>query len=201
MRGGPFVRWFADITLDDVPLVGGKNASLGELYRELSGVGVRVPNGFAVTADAYGAVIEAAALSPRIAHALRGIDGRDVGALAAAGATIRSLIQSATWPPELVRAVREAYAALEAESSPNVAVAVRSRRRRTSRRRASRASTRRFSACAGRLTCWRHAAGASPLSSPIAPWPIASSVDSITSPSGCRSGSSAWCGRISGRRA
>ena len=48
-----FVRWFGDLGLTDVPLVGGKNASLGELYRRLSEAGVRVPNGFAITADAY----------------------------------------------------------------------------------------------------------------------------------------------------
>ena len=49
----PFIRWFTDIGLADVTQVGGKNASLGELYRELAGSGVRVPNGFAITADAY----------------------------------------------------------------------------------------------------------------------------------------------------
>ena len=48
-----FIRWFDEITIADVPLVGGKNASLGEMYRELASAGVRVPNGFAVTADAY----------------------------------------------------------------------------------------------------------------------------------------------------
>ena len=47
------VRWFSDISIDDVPVVGGKNASLGEMYRELSAMGVKFPNGFALTADAY----------------------------------------------------------------------------------------------------------------------------------------------------
>ena len=49
---GAYIRWFKDLSLDDVPLVGGKNASLGEMYRELSAQGVQVPNGFAITADA-----------------------------------------------------------------------------------------------------------------------------------------------------
>jgi pyruvate,water dikinase len=48
-----FIRWFTDLGVNDVPLVGGKNASLGELYRELASAGVQVPNGFAITADAY----------------------------------------------------------------------------------------------------------------------------------------------------
>ena len=121
MRGGPFVRWFADITLDDVPLVGGKNASLGELYRELSAAGVRVPNGFAVTADAYAAVIEAAALS--LTDRGRSCAGSTARTSARWLRRVRrsaALIESATWPPELVRAVSEAYAALEAESGPHV---------------------------------------------------------------------------------
>jgi pyruvate,water dikinase len=54
----PYIRWFRDVGVDDVPLVGGKNVSLGELYRELTLAGVRVPDGFAITADAYRAVVE-----------------------------------------------------------------------------------------------------------------------------------------------
>ncbi len=49
----PFIKWFADITIDDVPLVGGKNASLGEMVRELASKGVKVPDGFAITAEAF----------------------------------------------------------------------------------------------------------------------------------------------------
>jgi pyruvate,water dikinase len=61
-----FIRWFGELTVDDVPLVGGKNASLGEMYRELSTQGVRVPNGFAVTAAAYRRVIDDADAWPRL---------------------------------------------------------------------------------------------------------------------------------------
>ncbi len=73
-----FIRWFEDITLDDVPLVGGKTASLGELYRELTPQGVRVPNGFAITAPAYRYVLEAGGLLPRLQQELAGLDKRDL---------------------------------------------------------------------------------------------------------------------------
>jgi pyruvate,water dikinase len=120
-----YIRWFADIGADDVPLVGGKNASLGELYRELRSAGVRVPDGFAVTVDAYRAVVESGGLQERIAGLLRGIDGSDVRALAAAGAAVRPLVETAPWPGELERAVRAAYAAL-GDGAVGPAVAVRS---------------------------------------------------------------------------
>jgi pyruvate,water dikinase len=123
--GGRFVRWFRDITLDDLPLVGGKNASLGELHRELSAAGVRVPDGFAVTAEAYRAIVEAGGLQDHIGALLREIDGRDVARLAAAGAAIRALVEAAPWPAGLERAVRDAYAALGGEAG-EVSVAVRS---------------------------------------------------------------------------
>jgi pyruvate,water dikinase len=121
-----YIRWFRDLTLDDLPLVGGKNASLGELYRELSAAGVRVPEGFAVTADGYRAIVEDSGLGDRIAPLLRPIDGRDVAALARAGAAIRALVESAPWPPELERAVLDAYAALGEGPPGGVSVAVRS---------------------------------------------------------------------------
>jgi pyruvate,water dikinase len=122
---GHFVRWFRDITLEDLPLVGGKNASLGELHRELSAAGVRVPDGFAVTAEAYRDIVEAGGLRDHIGALLREIDGRDVARLAAAGAAIRALVEAAPWPAGLERAVRDAYAALGGEAG-EVSVAVRS---------------------------------------------------------------------------
>jgi pyruvate,water dikinase len=117
-----YIRWLRDITLDDVPLVGGKTASLGELHRELAVAGVRVPDGFAITAAAYSAILDTGSLQEPIARLLHGIDGRDVAALAKAGAAIRTLVETAAWPPELERAVLEGYAAL----GDDVAVAVRS---------------------------------------------------------------------------
>ena len=67
-----FVRWFSDIGLGDVPLVGGKNASLGELYRELSEAGVRVPNGFAITAEAYRYFMRSTGLDTTVASLATG---------------------------------------------------------------------------------------------------------------------------------
>jgi pyruvate,water dikinase len=122
----PYVRWFRDLGIEDVAQVGGKNASLGELYRELRAAGVRVPDGFAITAHAYRQVVEASDVYPQLVDLLRGIDGRDVAALAAAGAAIRALIEAAPWPPALERAVRGAYATLSGGDPSGVAVAVRS---------------------------------------------------------------------------
>ncbi len=121
-----YIRLFRDITLDDVPLVGGKTASLGELHRELRGAGLRVPDGFAITADAYTAILDADGVRGRIARLLHGIDGHDVAALAKAGAAIRALVEAAAWPVELERAVEQAYAALGGPDGRDVAVAVRS---------------------------------------------------------------------------
>jgi pyruvate,water dikinase len=121
-----YTRPFAEIRLADLPLVGGKNASLGELYGELTAQGVRVPNGFAITADAYSALLEAGGRRARVAGLLAGIDGKDVAALAAAGAEIRRLISDAPLPPGLESEVGEAYAALAREYGPDPAVAVRS---------------------------------------------------------------------------
>src|SRR5690242_13705147 len=120
-----YIRWFRDIRADDVPVVGGKTASLGELYRELRSAGVRVPDGFAITVDAYRAIVEASGLDKRIGSLLRGIDGHDVPALAAAGAAIRPLIETAPWPSEIERTVKDAYATLGGGQA-DAAVAVRS---------------------------------------------------------------------------
>ena len=125
--GRPFIRWFRDIRLADVPRVGGKTASLGELYGELGAVGVRVPNGFAITADAYRALLEGNGLRDRLAAILKGVTGEDVTTLAAAGAALRALVESAPFPPGLEPAIVSAYRALAREyGSERPAVAVRS---------------------------------------------------------------------------
>ena len=121
-----YIRWFHEIRLGDIQLVGGKNASLGELYGEMAAAGIRVPNGFAVTADAYSALLDTSGLGGRIAQILHGIDGKDLAALAAAGAEIRGLITNAPLPPGLEEEVITAYDALARESGPSPAVAVRS---------------------------------------------------------------------------
>lgn len=81
--GPRYIRWFSDIGVADVPIVGGKNASLGEMVRELSAQGVRVPNGFAITAQAYRHVLDRADAWPRLKQVLAGLDPDNVDDLAA----------------------------------------------------------------------------------------------------------------------
>ena len=77
-----FVRWFEEIALEDLPLVGGKNASLGEMYRELTPKGIKIPNGFAVTAEAYWKLLKDGGILTPLQEALTGITTHDVAALA-----------------------------------------------------------------------------------------------------------------------
>ena len=80
-----FVLWFNEIGIDDIPLVGGKNASLGEMYQNLTRKGVKVPNGFAITAYAYQQVLEKSGAMSQLKSALRGLHSKNVTALAEAG--------------------------------------------------------------------------------------------------------------------
>ncbi len=121
-----YVARFQDIRLEDLPRVGGKNASLGELYGELAAAGVRVPNGFAVTGEAYAALLDESGLRSRVTALLKGVSGEDVTILAKVGAALRQLILEAPWPAGLERQIRDAYAVLEREGGPDPSVAVRS---------------------------------------------------------------------------
>ncbi len=120
------VRWFEELGMDDVPQVGGKNASLGEMYRHLTAAGVRVPNGFATTADAYRSFLAQDDLAARIEAELRSLDIEDVQTLATSGKRIRGWISTAPFPAELEQAIRSDYARLEQDGGLAVAVAVRS---------------------------------------------------------------------------
>jgi pyruvate,water dikinase len=104
-----YVLWFEEVGMDDVPIVGGKNASLGEMVRGLSAEGVRVPNGFAVTAGAYRAFLREAGLDAKIGKILKGLDTRDLADLRRRGLQVRQAILSAPLPRELDRAIIEAY--------------------------------------------------------------------------------------------
>jgi pyruvate,water dikinase len=99
--------------------VGGKNASLGEMIRELSAEGVRVPGGFATTAAAYRLFIRSGDLQPQLHRLLDGLDGRDIASLQAAGAGARALLLNSPLPAELEQAILTAYRAI---GSPAVAV-------------------------------------------------------------------------------
>jgi pyruvate,water dikinase len=121
-----WIRSFDDIGMDDVPVVGGKNASLGEMRRALTPLGVRTPDGFATTADAYRAFLRAADLERVIEAALAGLDIADVDALQAAGARVRAAILAAPLPDALVDEVSGGYRRLEAQYGQHCDVAVRS---------------------------------------------------------------------------
>ena len=121
-----FIRWFGQVGADDVPLVGGKNASLGEMYSKLSAGGVRVPNGFAITAEAYRCVLDSAGAWEALHVALDGLDVDDVGALARSGARAREIVYGAGLPDDLSAEVIAAYRQLQAEYGADVSLAVRS---------------------------------------------------------------------------
>lgn len=126
MPNDDYVRWFSDIRLSDVPLVGGKNASLGELYSALSKVGIRVPNGFALTAEAYRDALTAAKAWQPLHQLLDGLDKRRVDVLAKRAAEARDIVYRATDTAQLREQISRAYRQLEKEYGANVAVAVRS---------------------------------------------------------------------------
>jgi pyruvate, water dikinase len=109
-----FVRWLTEVGLSDVDLVGGKNASLGEMIRELSPLGIRVPDGFAVTAEAYREFLQAADLQEPIRNLLSGLDRHDVQDLVDRSARIRKLILSSDLPDEIADEAAQAYAELSA---------------------------------------------------------------------------------------
>ncbi|HTR50291.1 MAG TPA: phosphoenolpyruvate synthase [Kofleriaceae bacterium] len=109
MSRSGFVWWFDEIGVGDVAFVGGKNASLGELYRELAPRGVRVPNGFAITADGYRRFLAANKLDDRIREALAGLDTRDIDNLRTRGSRVRQLILAAELPADLRDKIAAAY--------------------------------------------------------------------------------------------
>jgi pyruvate,water dikinase len=121
-----FIRWFRDIGIDDIPLVGGKNASLGEMYRALTPQGIRIPNGYAVTAEAYRQFLSIGGLSERLATILEGLDTRDLAALADRGRRLREAILASPLPEELRQEILQAYAILGREYGPETDTAVRS---------------------------------------------------------------------------
>ncbi len=121
-----WVVGFESLGMADVARVGGKNASLGEMIRHLRAAGVTVPGGFATTAEAFHAFLDAGGLTERIRARLAQLNVDDVAALAAAGREIRQWILAAPLPEELEQAIAQAYRALERRAGEGLAVAVRS---------------------------------------------------------------------------
>ena len=120
------VLWFSDLGLSDLDQVGGKNASLGEMVRGLASAGVKVPDGFATTADAYRRFLSRSGLDTRIEDILEGLDSGDVAALALAGKQIRDLIRSTPFPDGFEEQIRTAYTRLTDQHAGDVSWAVRS---------------------------------------------------------------------------
>lgn len=122
----PYVLWYHQLGMNDVNRVGGKNASLGEMIANLSGLGVSVPDGFATTARAFNEFLEQSGLNQRIHQLLDTLDVDDIRALAQAGAQIRQWVVDTPFQPALTQAIAEAYAQLSADMHAEGSFAVRS---------------------------------------------------------------------------
>lgn len=126
MANSSYIRRFGEIGLDDVPLVGGKTASLGELYSALASAGVRVPNGFAITAAAYRDALTASGAWDELRELLSGLDKRKIADLARRATAARAIVYDATDRADLRASVAAAYGELEKQYGRDLAVAVRS---------------------------------------------------------------------------
>lgn len=120
------IIWFKDLGIEDIHLVGGKNAALGEMISKLSPLGIRVPDGFAITAKAYRHLIVDSGLMDQIRQALAGLDTHNVRDLQTRGAKVRSLIMKAELPADLRDLIIEHYRQLQDQSGSALSLAVRS---------------------------------------------------------------------------
>jgi len=121
-----FIRWFEEVSMDDVGLVGGKNASLGEMISRMSSSGIHVPNGFCITADAYSYLLDRNGLREKLENILADIDKNDVVDLASRARAVRSLIKKNGIPDDLAKEIITAYKKLAEEYGKEPDVAVRS---------------------------------------------------------------------------
>ena len=121
-----YTKRLDEVGISDIGLVGGKNASLGEMIRALDSKGIRVPSGFAITAEGYRYFVEAAGLDRQIRSILGDLDTHDMRGLASRGARVRKAITDAALPPALEQEIVQAYASMEEEYGAEVDVAVRS---------------------------------------------------------------------------
>lgn len=122
-----FILWFNEIDMNDVALVGGKNASLGEMYQKLSHKGIKVPNGFAVTAYAYNYFIEKAGIGDKIKNILKDVNTSDINDLRTRGYQTRDAILMSNFPSDLEKEIIAAYKKMSKEyGEENIDTAVRS---------------------------------------------------------------------------
>lgn len=116
------ILWFNEVSMEDVALVGGKNASLGEMYSSLASKGINIPNGFAITAYAFRQFLKFNNLEEKIKELIKSIEPTDVVDLKEKGEKIRKMILKADLPDELKKAIAQAYRLLTRHSAPDVAV-------------------------------------------------------------------------------
>jgi len=122
-----YTKFFNELGIKDVPMVGGKNASLGEMYRNLAEKGVKVPNGFATTSEAYNYILEQGGLRAEIEKILKGLDTRNVKDLMKRGEKVRTTILKTSFPKDLMEEIFKSYEELSRQyKSKTVDVAVRS---------------------------------------------------------------------------
>jgi pyruvate,water dikinase len=121
-----YTRWFDEISIDDIPSVGGKNASLGEMYRELTDKDIKIPNGFAITADAYWHVLKSAGVLDDLKTSLEGLDIDDITDLSLRGKKARNIVLDAGIPDDIWDEIKTAYDKLCQQYGEDTDVAVRS---------------------------------------------------------------------------
>ena len=121
-----YIRWFRDLSMADLPLVGGKNASLGEMVQQLTPLGVRIPEGFAITAPAYRAALDPGECWDELHSLLDKLDKSDTKALARAGARAREIVYAAPMPKAVESGIRQAWRTLREQLGEDLSVAVRS---------------------------------------------------------------------------
>jgi len=125
-RNTALILWFKELGIKDVPLVGGKNASLGEMYQKLTKKRVKIPNGFAITAFAYHDFTEKAGIKKEIKKILKGVDAKNIRQLQDRGRRVRETILAATFPEYLEKAIIDAYRKMERLYGKRCDTAVRS---------------------------------------------------------------------------
>jgi pyruvate,water dikinase len=121
-----FIKWFNEVGIEDVPLVGGKNAALGEMYSNLTQLGINIPDGFALTADAYRHFFKETGLDEKIKSILSDLDTQNIKNLQVRGKKVREVILKSSLPVDLNEAIRGAYQQLGEKYGKNSDVAVRS---------------------------------------------------------------------------
>ncbi|MDD5039703.1 MAG: phosphoenolpyruvate synthase [Patescibacteria group bacterium] len=125
-RKRALILWFSELGIKDVPLVGGKNASLGEMYQNLTRHGVKVPNGFAITATAYFYLLKKAGIRNEVKRILSDLNTHNLRNLQERGKKVRKLVLSAPFPKDLEELIIKNYHKLEKQYGKGVDVAVRS---------------------------------------------------------------------------